>query len=150
MDKIMGSFQGDSPSLQLIGKWGYYLYSKKALASMYLHLILAALLPIYAGSHASLRCPPSAAPPTEDENGEEIEVAPPVEGLQPSDAIVFPVLAGTVLAGLYYIIKWLEDPAVSSLDSILSIHVIALIFLPQSSILSYEWQLTPYSCSIKF
>jgi len=80
---------------------------------MYLHLILAALMPIYAGSHASLRCPPSATPPTEDENGEEIEVAPPVEGLQPSDAIVFPVLAGTVLAGLYYIIKWLEDAAVS-------------------------------------
>jgi len=80
---------------------------------MYLHLILAALFPIYAGSHASLRCPPSAAAPTQDDDGEEIEVAPPVEGLQPSDAIVFPVLAGTVLAGLYYIIKWLEDPAVS-------------------------------------
>lgn len=80
---------------------------------MYIHLILAALLPIYAGSHASLRCPPSATPPTEDEDGEEIEVAPPVEGLQPYDAIVFPIMAGIVLAGLYYIIKWLEDPAVS-------------------------------------
>jgi len=113
MDQFLSSFQGDSPSLQFLGRWGYYLYSKKGLASMYLHLILAALMPIYAGSHASLRCPPSATPPTEDENGEEIEVAPPVEGLQPSDAIVFPVLAGTVLAGLYYIIKWLEDAAVS-------------------------------------
>ncbi|KAG9241875.1 signal peptide peptidase-domain-containing protein [Calycina marina] len=107
----MDFFQGDTSVLQLIGKYAYYIYCKRELGTMYLHLMFSALLPIYAGSHSSLRCPPSAKAPTEDKDGVKIEVAPPVEGLQPSDAIVFPVLAGCVLGGLYYVIKWLEDPA---------------------------------------
>ena len=37
-----------------------------------------------------------------------------MEGLSPSDAIMFPVLAGATLAGLYFIIKWLEDPGKSA------------------------------------
>ena len=34
-----------------------------------------------------------------------------MEGLSPTDAIVMPVLAGTTLAGLYFLIKWLQNPA---------------------------------------
>ncbi|KAH8597799.1 signal peptide peptidase-domain-containing protein [Bisporella sp. PMI_857] len=112
METILGSLQWDSPPLQFIGKWGYYIYSKRELVKMEIHLILAALMPIYTGAHASLRCPPSASQAKEDEDGEDVEVAPQVEGLQPSDAIVFPILAGCTLAGLYYLIKWLEDPAI--------------------------------------
>ncbi|KAH7009299.1 signal peptide peptidase-domain-containing protein [Microdochium trichocladiopsis] len=33
-----------------------------------------------------------------------------VEGLKPLDAILFPILAGVVLIGLYKLINWLEDP----------------------------------------
>lgn len=48
---------------------------------------------------------------TEGEDDAEIDIAPALEGLQPSDAIMFPVLAGITLSGLYLLIKWLEDPA---------------------------------------
>jgi minor histocompatibility antigen H13 len=33
-----------------------------------------------------------------------------VEGLSPSDAILFPILAGATLTGLYFVIKWMQDP----------------------------------------
>jgi minor histocompatibility antigen H13 len=33
-----------------------------------------------------------------------------MEGLSPSDAIMFPLLAGCTLAGLYFLIKWMNDP----------------------------------------
>jgi minor histocompatibility antigen H13 len=81
---------------------------------MYLHLIASALLPIICGSFASLSRPSSAAKPTkksttrdnedqeEDEHDEEIQK---MEGLTPSDAIVFPLTAGAVLAGLYFLIQ---------------------------------------------
>nr|AQM49832.1 peptidase A22B [Peltigera membranacea] len=32
-----------------------------------------------------------------------------MEGLSPSDAIIFPILAGSTLVGLYLLIKWLDD-----------------------------------------
>ncbi|WKT47379.1 Presenilin/signal peptide peptidase [Fusarium oxysporum f. sp. vasinfectum] len=32
------------------------------------------------------------------------------QGLEPSDAIIFPLMAGAVLIGLYYLIQWLKDP----------------------------------------
>lgn len=91
---------------------------------MYIHLLLASLFPIYAGAHASLRRPPSAAKPKkkkptgqddndedDDDEDEDLELPQKVESLQPSDAIMFPILAGFTLAGLYYLIKWLKDPA---------------------------------------
>lgn len=62
MDTFFGSFQRDNPYLQLAGAWGYKVYQKRELIWMYIHLIFAALLPIYTGAHASLRRPPSAAP----------------------------------------------------------------------------------------
>lgn len=75
-------------------------------------IVFAALACIYCASHAALRRPPSAVLPKKAKDGDE----PPakdddfVQGLMPSDAIMMPVLAGTVLVGLYYLIKWLEDP----------------------------------------
>ena len=84
----------------------------------YLHLILSALFPIYAASHASLCRPSSAEKPKKrshthvegDGEEEEEEVYYRMEGLSMSDAILFPVLAGLTLTTLYLLIKWLEDP----------------------------------------
>ena len=85
----------------------------------YLHLLVSALFPIYAGAHASLTRPSSAAkPPKREKHGDHRseqddteEDQQKMEGLSPSDAIMFPVMAGCTLAGLYFIIRWLEDPA---------------------------------------
>ncbi|KAL8917438.1 MAG: hypothetical protein Q9208_007932 [Pyrenodesmia sp. 3 TL-2023] len=91
----------------------------------YLHLIVSALLPIYAGAHASLTRPSSAAKQSrskktnstdddaEDDDNEE-ETVSKIEGLSASDALWFPILAGCTLGGLYLIIKWLEDPSILS------------------------------------
>ena len=115
MDKLFGSFDGGSPILQFIGKRGYNIYQERELIQMYIHLVLAAIFPIYIGSHASLRRPPSAALPKkldteDDEDDLEAEVEVTVEGLTPSDAILFPLAAGITLGGLYLLIKWLNDP----------------------------------------
>ncbi|KAI0008291.1 signal peptide peptidase-domain-containing protein [Xylariaceae sp. FL0662B] len=76
-------------------------------------IIFAALACIYIGSHGALRRPPSArlskkgkkgGRPTYDE-----QLDRHVEGLLPSDAIILPIMAGTSLTGLYYLIKWLEN-----------------------------------------
>ncbi|KAB8294742.1 hypothetical protein EYC80_006704 [Monilinia laxa] len=89
---------------------------------MEIHIILAALFPIYIGSHASLQRPPSASPilkskssssyQLQDDEEDEGESRSPMEGLTPSDAIMFPVLASVALGTLYFIIKWLDDPAI--------------------------------------
>jgi len=63
MDSFFSLFEGDSPFLQFIGAWSYKAWDKRELILMYIHLMLAAIVPIYTGSHASLRCPPSAALP---------------------------------------------------------------------------------------
>lgn len=83
--------------------------------SLDLRIILSALFIIYVGAHASLRRPPSAAPATKTRTGkprkkEEDENL--TQGLLPSDAILFPIMAGIVLVGLYYLIQWLQDPAI--------------------------------------
>src|SRR5690554_3762322 len=98
-----------STTLQMAQEWAQYLWHERGLALMYTHLVLAALFPIYAGAHASLRRPPSAAMPrgkkkgevghAEDSDDEDLEVEQHV-GLTPSDAIMFPILAGITLAGL--------------------------------------------------
>jgi minor histocompatibility antigen H13 len=115
MDDFFSLFQGDSPIIQFIGKWGYNIYEERELIQMYIHLILSAVFPIYIGAHASLRHPPSAAEPeksksNEGEDDDEIYVEPTMEGLKASDAILFPVLAGCTLTGLYFLIKYLQDP----------------------------------------
>ncbi|KAI4176916.1 MAG: hypothetical protein LQ343_000773 [Gyalolechia ehrenbergii] len=80
------------------------------------------MLPIYAGAHASLTRPSSAAKPSKsrkkaskqnaDDDELDEEATFKVEGLSASDAIWFPLLAGLTLGGLYLIIKWLEDPSI--------------------------------------
>lgn len=84
-----------------------------------IQMILSALLVIYVGAHASLRRPPSAAPPADKRKGkgknkgssdaDDKERFGP--GLEASDAIVFPLIAAAVLISLYYLLKWLQDPA---------------------------------------
>lgn len=121
MDAFFSYFEGDSPVLQFIGKWCYIIYTKRELIQMYIHLILAAVFPIYIGAHASLRRPPSAAVPkkSKDEDGDDEEEAK-IEGMTPSDAIVFPILAGITLGGLYAVIKWMDDPKL--LNKILNVY----------------------------
>ncbi|KAL9019993.1 MAG: hypothetical protein Q9185_002783 [Variospora sp. 1 TL-2023] len=89
----------------------------------YLHLITSAVLPIYAGAHASLTRPSSAAKPSkaskgtskrEAEEDSEEEPSSHIEGLSASDALWFPVLAGCTLGSLYLLITWLEDPSIIS------------------------------------
>ena len=90
----------------------------KHLLPTYGHMIASALFPIVVGSYASLSRPSSAAKPEKkkgkdkkkdgsdtDEDEDEEEVVQKMEGLSPSDAIVFPLMAGTVLGGLYWLIK---------------------------------------------
>jgi minor histocompatibility antigen H13 len=118
-------FEGHSTFVQSIGFWAARIWDERGMIQMYTHLVLAALFPIYIGSYASLRCPGSAEEPSkknrdgiaaseddddedEDDLGEHTEFG----GLTPSDAILFPILAGCVLAGLYFLIKWLKDPTI--------------------------------------
>ncbi|KAH8757583.1 signal peptide peptidase-domain-containing protein [Diaporthe sp. PMI_573] len=85
--------------------------------SIEIKMVLSAILIIYVGAHASLRRPPSAAPPTKlKRKGGKLVVDDEKEhfaqGFQATDAILFPIIAAAVLIGLYYLIKWLQDPAV--------------------------------------
>ncbi|KAK5133138.1 hypothetical protein LTR08_008162 [Meristemomyces frigidus] len=86
----------------------------RPLIPMYIHIIVAALFPIYTGAHASLSRPSSAAKPTKkqrkdgdaaDEEEDEDEGVQKMEGLTPKDAIIFPITAATALTGLYFLIK---------------------------------------------
>ncbi|KAF2719442.1 hypothetical protein K431DRAFT_286735 [Polychaeton citri CBS 116435] len=92
-----------------------HLADNRPLLPMYLHLILSALFPIYTGAHASLSRPASAAEPpkkdktrsdTAQEDGDDEETIQKMEGLSPQDAIIFPITAGLVLGGLYFLIKY--------------------------------------------
>ncbi|KAL7621524.1 hypothetical protein AAE478_008848 [Parahypoxylon ruwenzoriense] len=100
------------------------LWENNDLLVLECRIVFTALACIYLGSHAALRRPPSANPPKKGKNGDKGEDRDQedqfVQGLLPSDAIVFPILAGTVLVGLYYLIKWLEDPDI--LNKILRVY----------------------------
>lgn len=111
------------PSLlaRILGHGAFEFTKIQPMIPTYVHLLASALFPIYAGAHASLSRPSSAAKPQkkrksttygeDDESSEdEDEESHKMEGLSPSDAIVMPLLAGTTLAGLYFLIKWLQDP----------------------------------------
>jgi minor histocompatibility antigen H13 len=114
------------PMAELFGRIAYEFWQIAPTLPTYLHIILAALFPIYTGAHASLARPSSAADPkeskksatgdistSEDDDTDEdddLDANPRMEGLSPMDAIMFPLLAGITLAGLYFLIKWLEDP----------------------------------------
>lgn len=96
----------------LVHKASFHFTKARPLLPMYIHLILSALFPIYTGAHASLSRPASAAKPdkkakktidAEDEDEDEDKVQK-MEGLSNKDAIVLPITAGLVLAGLYFLI----------------------------------------------
>lgn len=90
----------------------------------YTHLMASTIFLLYTGAHASLTRPSSAAElqkkqkgdkdesKGDDEDDEDEIVVQKMEGLSPSDAFLFPVMAGVTLASLYFLIKWLKDPAV--------------------------------------
>ena len=106
------------PVMRLLGQVAYHFEMMRPLLPTYLHLLVSAIFPIYTAAHASLARPPSAAPPKskkstgdDDEEREEVETPTQLESLTPSDAIMFPLLAGGTLASLYFILKWLQDPA---------------------------------------
>ncbi|KAJ5860133.1 Peptidase A22B signal peptide peptidase [Penicillium soppii] len=121
-----------SPVAELLGQAFYHFDRMRPLLPTYGHLLVSALFPIWIGAHASLTRPSSAAkPPKKDDQqvkdecdtDEEEEGYGPLqkmEGLEPSDALMFPLTAGLTLGGLYLVIKWLEDPAI--LNKILSFY----------------------------
>ena len=82
--------------------------------SLALRVLFSSVTIIWLGAHSSLRRPPSAAPPKrkdQTDRGKEKEEHDRFgEGLAASDIIMLPILAGTVLVGLYYLIQWLENP----------------------------------------
>lgn len=112
----------EEPSLwaRVLGQAAYQFTQVQPMIPTYAHLLASALFPIYAGAHASLTRPSSAAKPTkrkrttadedEDEDDEEEEEEHKMEGLAPTDAIMMPLFAGCALAGLYFLLKWLKDP----------------------------------------
>ncbi|MCJ1248255.1 hypothetical protein MMC30_005472 [Trapelia coarctata] len=105
--------------MELLGRIAYEFSLIQPYIPTYLHLLVSALFPIYTGAHASLSRPSSAAKPPkrkrdadEDEDERPAEKSQRMEGLSPSDAILYPLLTGCMLAGLYFLIKWLQDPAI--------------------------------------
>ncbi|CAL00395.1 uncharacterized protein An15g02400 [Aspergillus niger] len=101
-----------SPIAELLGQAIYQFTQIKPLLPTYGHLLVSALFPIYIGAHASLSRPSSAAKPEKseedgDESEEEEEAGgiQKMEGLAPSDALMFPLTAGLTLGGLYLVIK---------------------------------------------
>ncbi|KAL2412816.1 hypothetical protein ABEF91_000260 [Exophiala dermatitidis] len=110
------------PVMEFLGRVAYEFEMMRPLFPTYLHLLISAIFPIYTAAHASLSRPPSAAArkktkratsddEDDDEDYDEEEESPQIESLTPSDALVFPLLAGGTLASLYFILKWLQDPA---------------------------------------
>ncbi|EXJ86359.1 hypothetical protein A1O3_03310 [Capronia epimyces CBS 606.96] len=104
------------PVMEFLGRVAYDLETMRPLLPTYLHLLVSAIFPIYTAAHASLSRPPSAAPrktktPTGDDEERDEDEARQIESLTPSDALLFPLLAGGTLASLYFILKWLQDPA---------------------------------------
>ncbi len=95
---------------------GYHAVNSSPYLIVYLHLLVSALFPIYTGAHASLSRPSSAAKPSKtkksnDDDDEPEEQEQAMESLGPIDALLLPLFAGLSLAGLYVLIRWLEDPA---------------------------------------
>ncbi|KAL9117215.1 MAG: hypothetical protein Q9187_006249, partial [Circinaria calcarea] len=110
------------PTAEILGRIAYELALIQPYIPTYLHLLVAALFPIYTGAHASLSRPKSAADATKEtknttNNAEEdedvmAESDQQMQGLSPTDAILYPVLTGCTLGALYFLIKWLKDPAI--------------------------------------
>jgi minor histocompatibility antigen H13 len=108
---------------QLLGRAAYEFSQMQPMLPVYVHLIASALFPIYTGAHASLSRPSTAAKPPKkkrtshdeaehgDEEEEDEEEERIMEGLSPTDALLMPLFAGCALASLYFLLKWMKDPA---------------------------------------
>lgn len=109
---------------QLLGRAAYEFSLIQPMLPTYIHLIVAALFPIYAGAHASLTRPSTAAKPIkkknkpgpaddddEDDDDDDEDEQRIMEGLSPTDALLMPLFAGTALASLYFLLKWMKDAA---------------------------------------
>ncbi|KAM4065202.1 signal peptide peptidase domain-containing protein [Hirsutella rhossiliensis] len=115
LDGVNATFNGtaSAPGLASIQDLGFMLLELKLLAG--------ALGIIYLGSHAALRRPPSASPAKgkkagrkgdgDDDDDDDDDDERFSQGLEPTDAIMFPLLAAAMLVGLYYLIQWLKDPS---------------------------------------
>ncbi|KAF1929462.1 uncharacterized protein M421DRAFT_419990 [Didymella exigua CBS 183.55] len=114
---------------QILKRIAYEFALARPMLPTYFHLIASALFPIYTGAHASLSRPSTAAKPskkkkrsalhhkgsgTEDDDessdDEEEEEEYNMEGLSPKDAILLPLSAGIALSGMYFLLKWMNDP----------------------------------------
>ena len=111
-----------SPITELLGRLAYSFAKIQPFLPTYLHLLASALFPIYTGAHASLSPPASAAKHskgktnTDDDDDDASEPKyQKMEGMSPTDALIIPLMAGCTLAILYFIIKWLQDPALLNL-----------------------------------
>ncbi|KAK8075074.1 hypothetical protein PG997_009737 [Apiospora hydei] len=119
------SFTGNLTLAESISQWPAAVWNNRDFLLLEARIVGSAMACIYVSSQAALRRPPSARLPKKkkgkhgkksDESSEDEYV----QGLLLSDAIMFPILAGMVLVGLYYLIKWLEDPAI--LNKILGVY----------------------------
>ncbi|EXJ75534.1 uncharacterized protein A1O5_00040 [Cladophialophora psammophila CBS 110553] len=103
------------PVVEFLGLVAYHYESMRPLLPTYLHLLISAIFPIYTAAHASLSRPSSAVSKKSKKcaTGEvdDDDSQTRIENLTPSDAILFPIMAGATLASLYFILKWLQDPA---------------------------------------
>jgi minor histocompatibility antigen H13 len=108
---------------QLVGRLAYEFAQIQPMLPTYTLITLAAIFPIYVGAHASLSCPSSAVralkrdgkrtqPGEVDDGDSETESDARMEGMSPSDAIFFPLIAGVMLSALYLLIQYLDDPEV--------------------------------------
>lgn len=84
----------------------------RLLEPQYFLVVVSALSIIWLGAHGSLRRPPSAAPPKLKKGEKRREEEKFIEGLVASDVIRFPIMLAATLMGLYYLIQWLQDPAI--------------------------------------
>ncbi|KAI4153759.1 MAG: hypothetical protein LQ340_002114 [Diploschistes diacapsis] len=103
------------PVAQALGYLAYNFSLVQPLIPTYTTLIAAAVLPIFAGAHASLSRPSSATKPKTRKgrrDGSQESSGQKMEGLSPSDAILYPIMTGCMLTGLYFLIKWLKDPEI--------------------------------------
>ncbi|TEA17600.1 Intramembrane protease 2 [Colletotrichum sidae] len=119
LDEVSSNMTSPNSTSFALSAWN--AFSAAGYLTMESKLTITALAIIWIGAHGSLRRPPSAAPLKKTKSGKRRDDEPMAEGLMPSDAIVFPIMAGIMLMGLYYLIQWLQDPAI--LNKILRVYM---------------------------
>ncbi|GAP92524.1 putative signal peptide peptidase [Rosellinia necatrix] len=123
LNNITGSMAPNQTFFEKLENMPSTLLQHKDLLTLEIRIVFTALACIYIGSHGALRRPPSARAPKASKNGSkegEEFYDQYMQGMLPSDAIMLPILAATVLIGFYYLIKWLESPDI--LNSILRVY----------------------------